>query len=156
MKIVIRGDNNTGKSCLFERLQGKDFKEAYESSDEIRVANIHWNYKLSENDVVKVEVWDVVDKSKKKRQLVAGNSVLKTENKNSSQKELDLNVEPSLDAEFIDVYKNANGCIMVYDITKTWTWDYIERELPKVPSHIPVLVLGNHKDMDHHRVIAEI
>lgn len=64
-------------------------------------------------------------------------------------------VEASLDAEFIDVYKNANGCIMVYDITKQWTWDYIERELPKIPVHIPVLIIGNHRDMHHHRNVDE-
>ena len=25
LKLLLRGDRNTGKSCLFQRLQGKDF-----------------------------------------------------------------------------------------------------------------------------------
>lgn len=149
MKIVIRGDVNTGKTCLWLRLQGKQFKEVYEPSDEISVANINWNYKLSDNDVVKVEIWDVVDKSKKKR--VNKNEKLKTSITNNDTN----SIEPSLDAEFIDVYKNANGCILIFDITKQWTWDYVERELPKIPQHIPVLVLGNHRDMHHHRNVLE-
>ncbi|TNN29527.1 Rab-like protein 6 [Liparis tanakae] len=33
------------------------------------------------------------------------------------------------------------------------TFNYIVRELPKVPSHVPVCVLGNHRDMGEHRVI---
>ena len=56
----------------------------------------------------------------------------------------------------LDVYKNASGVILVYDITKQWTWEYIERELPKIPTHIPVLIIGNHRDMNHHRSIDEL
>ncbi|XP_024908546.1 rab-like protein 6 isoform X2 [Cynoglossus semilaevis] len=61
--------------------------------------------------------------------------------------------EMALDAEFLDVYKNCNGVIMMFDITKQWTFNYILRELPKVPTHVPVCVLGNHRDMGEHRVI---
>lgn len=33
--------------------------------------------------------------------------------------------------------------------------DYIYKELPKIPDNIPVLVLGNHCDMNHHRSVNE-
>lgn len=33
------------------------------------------------------------------------------------------------------------------------TFSYILRELPKVPTHVPVCVLGNYRDMGEHRVI---
>lgn len=33
------------------------------------------------------------------------------------------------------------------------TFNYILRELPKVPTHVPVCVLGNYRDMGEHRVI---
>ena len=93
----------------------------------------------------------------KKRALIQQNkSLTGLKLDNSVNESAKVPVEASLDAEFIDVYKNANGCILVYDITKQWTWDYIERELPKIPSHIPVLIIGNHRDMHHHRVIDEL
>ena len=117
------------------------------------MANIHWNYKATD-DVVKVEVWDVVDKGKKWSQI----NGLKIDNKPKSEsklKEEECSNQLALDAEFIDVYKATNGVIMMLDITKTWTFDYIQRELPKVPLNIPALVLANHRDMGHHRVITE-
>ncbi|XP_026198710.1 rab-like protein 6 isoform X2 [Anabas testudineus] len=142
MKIVIRGDRNTGKSTLWHRLQGKKFVEEYIPTQEIQATSIHWNYKTTD-DVVKVEVWDVVDKGKGKRR---GDN-LKLENEPQESDEV------ALDAEFLDVYKNCNGVIMMFDITKQWTFNYIIRELPKVPTHVPVCVLGNHRDMGEHRVI---
>ncbi|KAG7480494.1 hypothetical protein MATL_G00056710 [Megalops atlanticus] len=143
MKIVIRGDRNTGKSTLWHRLQGKKFLEEYIPTQEIQVTSIHWNYKTTD-DVVKVEVWDVVDKGKGKKR---GES-LKLENEPQEAEN-----EMALDAQFLDVYKNCNGVILMFDITKQWTFNYIMRELPKVPTHVPVCVLGNHRDMGEHRVI---
>nr|BAN21203.1 conserved hypothetical protein [Riptortus pedestris] len=138
MKIIIKGDRNTGKTCLFHRLQGKKFVQEYTPTEEIQVASINWSYKTTD-DVVKVEVWDVVDKGKKRIQLEG----------------LKLSEEcvPALDAEFLDVYKGTNGVILIFDITKNWTFDYVEKELNKVPDNIPVLIIGNHCDMAHHRTI---
>ncbi|NWR78907.1 RABL6 protein, partial [Centropus unirufus] len=143
VKIVIRGDRNTGKTTLWHRLQGKKFVEEYIPTQEIQVTSIHWNYKTTD-DIVKVEVWDVVDKGKCKKR----GDGLKLENDPQEAES-----EMALDAEFLDVYKNCNGVVMMFDITKQWTFNYILRELPKVPTHVPVCVLGNYRDMGEHRVI---
>ncbi|CAF2972063.1 unnamed protein product [Rotaria sp. Silwood2] len=146
MKLVIRGECNTGKSVLWSRLQGCQFIEDYIPSDEIRVATINWSSRVCEDAIIKVEVWDVVDKSRKKRRPV--NPSLKLSNA--------INVpvaDISLDAEFLDVYKSTAGVLFIYDITKPWTWDYIEREIVKVPAHIPILLIGNQLDLGHHRKV---
>ena len=145
MKIIIRGDKNVGKTCLFWRLQGQKFKEEYIPTDEIQVENIMWNYRATD-DIVKVEVWDVVDKGRKRPKFEG----LKTVNADPAAPP-----EPCLDAEFLDVYKGTHGVVFVFDITKQWTFGYVEREMEKVPDSLPVLVLGNHRDMGHHRTVSE-
>lgn len=145
MKIIIKGDRNVGKSCLLERLQGRGFIEAYTPSEEINVASIQWSFKATE-DVVKVEVWDVVDRGKARARptglklSIGANAIPEG---------------PALDAEFLDVYKGTHGVILMMDITKNWTFEYASKELPKIPPEIPVLLLGNHCDMAHHRVITQ-
>ncbi|XP_028851491.1 rab-like protein 6 isoform X2 [Denticeps clupeoides] len=153
MKIVVRGDRNTGKSTLWHRLQGKKFGEEYIPTQEIQVTSIHWNYKTTD-DVVKVEVWDVVDKGQKHPLPEGvGRGKKRGDNLKVENDPQESDNEVALDAEFLDVYKNCNGVIMMFDITKQWTYSYILRELPKVPNHVPVCVLGNYRDMGEHRVI---
>uniref|UniRef100_A0A1I7X6N1 C2 domain-containing protein n=1 Tax=Heterorhabditis bacteriophora TaxID=37862 RepID=A0A1I7X6N1_HETBA len=97
------------------------------------VANIHWNYKATD-DVVKVDVWDIVDLSTKKR---VRNEKLKLTNVGGNP--LDEQWEEAVcDARFVNVYKNAHGVILMFDITKLWTWEYVQREIEVIPTHIPV------------------
>merc|ERR1712013_229468 len=87
-------------------------------------------------DIVKVEVWDVVDVAKKR---------VKIEGLKTSESGQDLT--PRLDAEFLDVYQGTHGVIMVMDITKAWTMDYIRKEADKKNSSFGGLAM-NKKDRD--------
>ncbi|KAI8386907.1 P-loop containing nucleoside triphosphate hydrolase protein [Blakeslea trispora] len=153
MKIAIRGDVMTGKSSLFHRLQGAEFDEAYASTPQIQVANIPWHYKDS-SDIVKIEVWDVVDKAHNKTKS-AENSAIKLEHSESQQKiENDENEsDMGLDAATVNVYRNSHGVIFLFDITKPWTFDYIIKELDHVPETLSVLVLGNFGDKSQERKV---
>lgn len=59
-------------------------------------------------------------------------------------------------SESYDVYKGANAVLLMMDMTKSWTFKYVQCELPKIPKHIPVLVISNHRDQGHHRTISAV
>eukprot|EP01125_Pyxidicula_operculata_P017341 TRINITY_DN606_c2_g1_i7.p1 TRINITY_DN606_c2_g1~~TRINITY_DN606_c2_g1_i7.p1 ORF type:complete len:800 (+),score=290.47 TRINITY_DN606_c2_g1_i7:46-2445(+) len=158
MRIIIRGDINTGKSCLFHRLQGRGFSQSYQPTEKIQISHIHWNYKI-QDDIVKVEVWDVVDKAKTKKSKEATSLKLTNE---EAQPDEDIEIPDinsiqngttgnfqvaSLDASTIDVMKGANAVIFTCDPRRVWTWEYVKRELPKIENGLPVLVLSNYRDL---------
>ncbi|XP_061382989.1 rab-like protein 6 [Danaus plexippus] len=149
MKILIKGDRNVGKSCLLQRLQGGAFTEKYIPTEQIQVAPIHWTYKNTDY-IVKVEVWEVVDKGRAKKKPPLG---LKLENQTAPVETEEQYETPVLDATFLDVYKNATGVILMMDITKPWTYEYVVKELSNIPKDLPVVILGNHCDMQHHRQV---
>ena len=82
------------------------------------------------------KVWDVVDHGKQRNKSKS----LKVVNTPPVPHEAEAAI---LDAQWVDVYQGTHGVVMTIDITKTWTLDYVKRELPKVPPKIPVLVLAN-------------
>ncbi|XP_045760885.1 rab-like protein 6 isoform X2 [Maniola jurtina] len=131
------------------RLQGGAFTEEYVPTEQIQVAPIHWAYKNTDF-IVKVEVWEVVDKGRTKKKPLHG---LKLENQSAPTVPEEESEIPVLDATFLDVYKNATGVILMMDITKPWTFEYVVKELSHIPADLPVVILGNHCDMQHHRQV---
>ncbi|CAG8467291.1 11847_t:CDS:10, partial [Cetraspora pellucida] len=160
VKIIIRGDIRTGKSTLFNRLQGEFFREEYITTPQIEVANIQWNYNQT-NDVIKVEIWDVVDKginpTNTNNRPTTSNAALKIENSQTPTKlppprsSLLPPDQLTLDAATIDVYRNTHGVILLFDMTKNWTFDYAIKELKAVPKNIA----GNFSDLSSRRVITQ-
>ncbi|EGG21573.1 Rab GTPase domain-containing protein [Cavenderia fasciculata] len=189
VKLVIKGDRNTGKTSLFNRLQGRPHTEEYTPTPEIQIAHINWNYKNTD-DIVDVEVWDVVDVSTNKNKLsssalqlqVGGNSkgstttASKTSTTTNDQEaktkqEEEMEVESfyadvqqqqqasvvatkksgsfkfsSLDAQTVDVMKNVHAVIFMVNPHKRWTFQYVEKELHKVPEESFVLIVTNFRD----------
>ncbi|KAI8369277.1 uncharacterized protein BYT42DRAFT_583771 [Radiomyces spectabilis] len=160
MKIVIRGDVMTGKSMLFNRLQGAEYEEAYSSTSQIQVANIPWHYKDS-SDIVKIEVWDVVDKAHN-NSTKKSESGIKLEHHPSGQsprvekqpQETTEQSDLALDASTVNVYRNSHAVIFMFDITKPWTFNYVKRNLEDVPETVAVLVLGNFSDKSAERKVS--
>ncbi|KAG1147847.1 hypothetical protein G6F37_002845 [Rhizopus arrhizus] len=151
MKVILRGDVMTGKSSLFQRLQGHEFKEEYSSTPEIQVMNIPWHYKDT-NDIIKVEIWDVIDKAHNKHNT-SDDIGIKLEHHAPQQKVIQPKQDMGLDASTVNVYRNTHAALFLFDVTKPWTFDYVNNELSHVPESLSVLVLGNFADKSAERKI---
>lgn len=52
VKIIIKGERKTGKTCLFNRLQGKTFIEEYIPTNQIQTTHINWSYKSMISEII--------------------------------------------------------------------------------------------------------
>uniref|UniRef100_A0A6B2KXA6 Uncharacterized protein n=1 Tax=Arcella intermedia TaxID=1963864 RepID=A0A6B2KXA6_9EUKA len=144
MKIVLRGEANTGKTCLFHRLQGRGFVGQYDPTPRIQISHIHWDYKVT-NDVVKVEVWDVVDKAKVG--VINEDLISQIElSKSSKVKSGSTFQMQSLDASTVDVMQGTHAVIFTCDPFRLSSWEYVKREIAKISPKVYILVLANFKD----------
>ena len=54
-------------------------------------------------------------------------------------------LQPST-AENVDVYRNCNGVIVIFDVTRPRSIDYVTGHIGAIPQDLPVLILGNFAD----------
>ena len=169
MKIIVRGARGTGKTSLMRRLRNEPFEVNHAPTKEIEVAQVQWGYKATD-DVVKLEVWDVVDKAivdkndlyNKTPPLGASSSVFDSIRRSvspsstweSTKTQVGSHRVGSLDAGMVDVYKGTSAVVFLVNPTKAGTLEYVIQELPNVPQHVMCVVLINFKDLVHNAPMA--
>lgn len=143
MKILIRGSRGTGKTTLWNRMQGSKFINQYVPSPEIQTATMDW-MSINSEDNVKVEIWDVVDKGFLKNAKNA--KVEDADLDDLTITEVSTKNQTILDATVVDVYKDANGLICLINPFSRKSLDYARKVLRKVPKDIAVIILVNFRD----------
>eukprot|EP00968_Pinguiococcus_pyrenoidosus_P010704 scaffold848_cov247-Pinguiococcus_pyrenoidosus.AAC.20 len=155
MKIVVRGARRSGKTSLWRRLQAGDFSEAYEATPEIQTANIDWKPPKSQEDMVKVEVWDVVDhgfhpdgdglRNRREADVDADAPAGLPQDVQVKDRKEDLTI---LDASVVDVYKDCQCAIVcVHPGDGQQSWEYAHSLLKDLPSHVCALLMLNFQDL---------
>ncbi|RLN59625.1 hypothetical protein BBJ29_002230 [Phytophthora kernoviae] len=181
MKLLLRGAKGTGKTSLFQRLQGEPIPETHQSTPELQSATINWSFRTNLEENVKCEVWDVVDRGfviqVGTEETVNGSAAVSADSveQGGLQSGGSLSAEAAaaavaaastvssmsngmhsvaiVDASTVDVYHEAHGVIFLLDVTKWDTLEYVKQQLDNVPVHIPTLVLGNFRDQGAQRKI---
>ena len=136
LKILLRGDVQTGKSSMMRRLQGLPHAPQIEASRELNVGTLDWQCEGSP-DVVRVEAWDVVDADLCRRPRAP--LTIKHE---ASQ------TPSSPAAPTVDVWRAADASVVLFDPRKRWTFAYALRLLNEAPPHVPILLVANFADCD--------
>ncbi|CAB1117384.1 unnamed protein product [Ectocarpus sp. CCAP 1310/34] len=160
MKVVIRGERGVGKSTLWRRLQGLPYEEKYTPTPEIQTTTINnWVYRGS-RDVVKVEVWDVVDKGLAQagkgrvpegedlEDVVAG--LPPDHGSGGGGRSLAV-----LDAGVVNVYQGASAIIFMVDPYRPETLDKAKKGLAEAPVDLPTVVLLNFRDKLEEDAVAK-
>ncbi|KAJ1920185.1 hypothetical protein IWQ60_007060 [Tieghemiomyces parasiticus] len=152
LKIVIRGDTMTGKTALYHKLQGLLPPREYDATPQINIAHMKWNgLGDAGSSVVKAELWDVVQRGRVRRKLGTHLKLSNVTNPTGSSGGPETDGDPadepdvSLDAETINVYRDCQCVLLLFDVAKPWTFDYAEKELAQIPYNVPVVLVGNFK-----------
>lgn len=103
------------------------------------------------SDIIKIEIWDVVDKAHNKAVIKSADAGIKLDHNTQPTSKptqetgrgTDEMSDLALDASTVDVYRNTHAVIFVFDITKQWTFSYVNKELEHVPENMAVLVLAS-------------
>ena len=91
---------------------------------------------LDDTELIKIELWDVVDKARFPVDVKTGQVDSKKSLKAStSQKYLDSNS--------LDVYRDATAVIFVLNVAEEFSTYYYQAELARVPSNLPILIFVN-------------
>ena len=150
MKMLLRGERGSGKTSLWQRLQGKSFPKSYLPTGEIQTATINWSISNNDNRGIKVEVWDVVD-----------NGFLLSDGDSNSEKKDNTKNTPSssstvvegnhrfmaLDASCIgDLHKNTQAVVYLLNPFSPSSLDYVKSSIKKVPKCMDVLFILNFRD----------
>eukprot|EP01129_Flabellula_baltica_P005342 TRINITY_DN1928_c0_g1_i1.p1 TRINITY_DN1928_c0_g1~~TRINITY_DN1928_c0_g1_i1.p1 ORF type:complete len:673 (+),score=196.63 TRINITY_DN1928_c0_g1_i1:36-2054(+) len=153
MKIVIRGDQYTGKSCLLDKLLGKKFVEAYTPNDVTVVRN--FEFKTEMRDVVDIQVWDVLDRvvQEKKNGLPELKTTGFSKKKEVRSVKIEYVLPPEYDTGDIDenyqvVMDRCDSVIIMIDPTRIETWYYAKAVLQDLPKDMHVLVMMNYRDFN--------
>ncbi|KAG6615043.1 GTP-binding protein Parf [Phytophthora cinnamomi] len=182
MKLLLRGARGTGKTSLFQRLQGQPIPETHQSTPQLQSAAINWSFRQNLEENVRCEVWDVVDRgfvpvdaegdaedgpaasqgaarapSAEHGGLQGGGSLsadaAAAAAAAAAAMQNGTHSVAIVDASTVDVYHEAHGVIFLLDVTRWDTLEYVKQQLDSVPVHIPTLVLGNFRDQGAQRKI---
>ena len=124
LKIILLGDEKTGKTCFFEKLINDKFNSKHIMSD-----SVHMKVISTPNGAI-----DLYD----------------------SPGNFDIH------KSYINVYKNANSAIVLFDITNKNSLDNVfQKWLPnffnflkiKQTANFPIIILGNFSDLAKKRAI---
>ncbi|AFN82829.1 RAS-related GTP-binding protein Rab11 [Encephalitozoon romaleae SJ-2008] len=124
-KIVLIGDSAVGKTNLLAKLTRNEFYKDSKATIGVEFGTI--TFKIGE-DIVKAQIWDTAGQERYQAIVQA-------------------------------YYRGTSGAVIVYDITnkdslKKATSLWLKQLKDFSPSEIPIVLIGNKKDLEDYRAIA--
>jgi GTPase SAR1 family protein len=150
VKVVVRGQRGSGKSALLARLRGLKAADSQGPTREIAVSHLNWRNTVDEQ-VVKVEAWDVVDEALELDPQEAEadpdaplglppTEAMRLSRRGSHTFEL-------LDARVVDVYREADAVWVLYDPRSCESFEHASRLARESPPALPLVLLRSKSDL---------
>lgn len=161
VRVAIKGDRSVGKSSVLRMLQGGAFREAYEPTLVTCATEVDWTFKSKSARAHACEEMSETRTCARAGTMeqVRLEAVEPAELAPAARKPASQELKLAFDAPAQrggddepdaarDVVKGAHALLLVFDPRKSWTYDYVKRELALHAGNagLDVLVLANFRD----------
>ena len=151
-KVVLIGDSGVGKSNLLSRFTRNEF--CLESKSTIGVEFATRSLPI-DGKTIKAQIWDTVRSTRLPIPCPLAPPDQLTTNHTKTKPQAGQERYRAITSAY---YRGAVGALLVYDITKTVTFENVERWLKELRDHadanIVIMLVGNKSDLRHLRAVS--
>ena len=142
MRLVIRGEKETGKSSIGKLLSGGLFDPVYTASDPDKPEEVTVPWVAGPGEDVSLTLCVVTEPNTRKDDKDGAGSLKIThveKNKFAAKRDRVKDLGAAH-------YKESNGVIVMVDPTKEWTFSFARDIIEQVPAGLEVLMVANFRD----------
>eukprot|EP00288_Rhodomonas_lens_P008440 CAMPEP_0177717526 /NCGR_PEP_ID=MMETSP0484_2-20121128/15091_1 /TAXON_ID=354590 /ORGANISM="Rhodomonas lens, Strain RHODO" /LENGTH=292 /DNA_ID=CAMNT_0019229631 /DNA_START=169 /DNA_END=1044 /DNA_ORIENTATION=+ len=145
VKVVVRGERETGKTTLTKLLSGGVFDPKYTQSKpgEVETVTVQWGAGPGEDVSLSMVAVAEIDTRKQAEEQGGASLKISHEEKNRFSRS-----KKTLQDAMAKHYEGCQGVIVMVDPGKEWTFSHAKDILECIPENLEILLIANFKDQE--------
>jgi GTPase SAR1 family protein len=134
VKIIIKGEKTSGKTTLFNIINGEEsISENYVPTVKLNNSIVNWYYKNTEDSIL-LEVYDTISQEEDIDEVYKLNKSLQ----DVRNKKVMLGSHTFTINSLINLYKDSHCVFLIFNVTKKSSFDYIKNEIDVIPQNMEI------------------
>jgi GTPase SAR1 family protein len=134
VKIIIKGEKTSGKTTLFNIINGEEsISENYVPTVKLNNSIVNWYNKNTEDSIL-LEVYDTISQEEDIDEVYKLNKSLQ----DVRNKKVMLGSHTFTINSLINLYKDSHCVFLIFNVTKKSSFDYIKNEIDVIPQNMEI------------------